>query len=462
MKNAMDSISSDTIAALATPAGMSGVAIVRISGSDAYRIADSILGLSPPPSSRSERTFAYTTLISPRNGVVVDQVIALFFRAPKSYTCEDVIEIQGHGGRASAERLLICCLEAGARLAESGEFTKRAFLNGRIDLLQAESIGDLIRAESDRAAGAAIEQLKGSLSRTFNSIYSDIVSLHADATVLLDFSEDEVPQGILASLPLRIHEIAERAELLLEGWHEGHMLREGVDVVITGRPNVGKSSLLNALLGIDRAIVSHTPGTTRDTIEELLLLEGIPVRITDTAGLRDSVCPIESEGIERARRRMESAHINIHILEANSAVSADELDIISSLPEQSSMLFLNKSDLGCIYSPENNPFALPVIVGSLKERRGIKEIEKALKELICCTPGERMPHAVISERHRNILLSVLKNLRSAEVILTDSPDDLVLAADCLADSLSGVAEILGKNYTSDLLDKIFSGFCLGK
>ena len=450
----------DTIAALATAAGASGVAIVRISGPTAYAIADRLLPLTPPPSERPARTFSYGPLLNADTGEIVDQVIALFFRAPNSYTCEDVIEIQGHGGHAAAQRLLNSCIEAGARQAEPGEFTKRAFLNGRIDLIQAESIADLIRAESDRSAVAAIEQLRGRLSTKMSALYTQLLSLHADATALLDFDEDEVPQSILSAIPARMQQLQAECRQLLDTWREGILLREGVDVVITGRPNVGKSTLLNALLGSDRAIVSDAPGTTRDTIEESLLIDGIPVRLTDTAGLRDTTCSIESAGIERARQRMQSAHINLHVLDASQPIDSEEQAIIDALPSGATLLFFNKTDIGIATHP---PSPHLCIQGSLTHQQGIEALTKGLKELICGSSNAAAPpHAVISERHREALSKVMTHLTEAEQILRQTPDELLLAADHLQRALALIAHLLGKEYSSDLLDRIFSGFCLGK
>jgi len=289
----------DTIAAIATAPGEGAIAIVRLTGPASHAIADHIFkGKGAPPSRRPGQSFLHGSIIS-TNGMA-DEVILLIYRAPHSYTREDAIEIQGHGGFAAAKRILRAVLEAGARMAEPGEFTKRAFLSGRIDLLQAEAVLDLIRARSDRAADAALEQLTGSLSKDFDELYDHTLALAANLEATLDFSEDELPESVMLDVITRRHDVESEFKSLLDSWDEGHLLREGALVVISGKPNVGKSTLLNALVGKDRAIVNPMAGTTRDTIEEQLVISGFMVRIIDTAGLRESPCEIEKEGVSRA------------------------------------------------------------------------------------------------------------------------------------------------------------------
>ena len=449
----------DTIAALATAAGAAGIAIVRLSGPDAYGIADRLLATSPLPSQRSAGSFVHAPLRDAANDEIVDDVIALFFRAPNSYTREDVVEIQGHGGRAAAQRLLTAVTTAGARLAEPGEFTKRAFLNGRIDLLQAEAVADLIRAESDRAAASAHEQLTGSLTRSVDGLYEQLLTVHADVTALLDFSEDEVPQSIITAIPERIRACQASIERLMTTRHEGRLLREGADVVITGRPNVGKSTLLNALLGSERAIVSSTPGTTRDTIEDALLLDGIPVRLTDTAGLRDTSCSIEAAGIQRAMARMEAAHFNVHVADATQSMNTEEANIVDSLPLGSTLLVLNKADVG---ESIHTDLQHTTIVTSLSEDPAATHVREALRKMIAGSRTDTSHHAVISERHYTLLAAAGQHVSEAITLAEANIEELLLVANELNSALRSIAAIIGRNYSEELLDSVFSGFCLGK
>jgi tRNA modification GTPase len=308
----------DTITAIATPPGEGGVGVVRISGPDVWSIADVIFKAldQVPVSKRAHGTFAYGKVVEP-DGTEIDTGLALVMRAPKSYTCEDVVEIQGHGGAVGMRRILRLALEAGARMAEPGEFTKRAFLNGRIDLVQAEGIFDLIRARSDRAASAALEQMEGRLSTVFDGVYEAFLEVAANLETTLDFVEDELPDDVFAGIAELMDQTFEQLEELLDTWDEGRLLREGARVVILGRPNAGKSTLLNALLGFDRAIVSSTAGTTRDTIEEGFVLNGIPLRVIDTAGLRETDCEIEAEGVRRAEAHGAEANLAIYLVDAS-------------------------------------------------------------------------------------------------------------------------------------------------
>ncbi len=282
-------ILNDTIAAISTAAGEGGISVIRISGPDTYRIADDIFaGSGPPPSRREPFTFAYGH-VTDVGGRMIDEVLMLFMRAPRSYTREDMVEIHGHGGGIQSRQLLRRVLEAGARSAEPGEFTRRAFLHGRIDLTQAEAVLDLIRARSDRAAGAAIDQLGGFITKRVTNIYDNAMSVAGDLEATMDFPEDELPEAVMADIRQRLDGVDRDMAELLSTWGEGRVLREGVLAVIAGKPNVGKSTLLNALLGSERAIVSDVPGTTRDHIEEVWILDGIPIRLVDTAGLSRKV-----------------------------------------------------------------------------------------------------------------------------------------------------------------------------
>jgi tRNA modification GTPase len=456
-------LETDTIAAISTAPGQAGIAIIRMSGPDSFRIADAVFDGRRKPSALPGSAFAHGSI---RNGsaesAAVDEVILLGYRAPRSYTREDVVEIQGHGGQTCAARILAQLVSRGARPAEPGEFTKRAFLNGRIDLLQAEAVADLISARSDRAAVAAMDQLSGALSTACNVIYDDIVTAAADLEASFDFVEDELPETAMSQLLSLVSGCAERLQGLLEGWEAGRLVREGALVVITGRPNAGKSTLMNTLLGMDRAIVAAVPGTTRDTIEESIAIEGIAVRLMDTAGLRETDCEVEQEGVRRAMAATETADIRLHVVDISVELHAEGADYIQRLNRQNTILVLNKCDLTPKLDTELIPIGLTCLRTSLTGSAELGELKKAMIGKLISTES-RPPGAVISERHRALVQSSLNELNGALEHLRDRPgEDPVLAAQGLRQALEFLGRITGREYSQELLDSIFSRFCIGK
>ncbi len=453
----------DTIAAIATPPGEGGVGIVRISGPDVWRIADrcfkALDGVAV--SARAHGTFAYGRVVD-SEGAEIDTGLALVMRAPRSYTREDVVEIQGHGGAVGMRRILRRCLDAGARMAEPGEFTKRAFLNGRIDLVQAEGIFDLIRARSDRAAIAAMEQMEGKLSREFNAIYDAFLDVAANLETTLDFVEDELPDDVFSGIADLLDRTFRNLDELLDTWDEGRLLREGARVVILGRPNAGKSTLLNALLGFERAIVSNTAGTTRDTIEESFVLDGIPLRIIDTAGLRQTDCEIEAEGIRRAEAHSLEAHLSIYLIDASQPLHEEDRNRLEKLDPERSIIVLNKVDLG--NESRITDHESRIVEASLLSGTGIRELKKAMAAAL--EKGADMaaaPHAVISERHRNLLIKSHAEAKQArEYLNRNVEENAVLAAEHLRSALEFLGQVTGRTYHDELLDNIFSRFCIGK
>ncbi|MDF7825620.1 tRNA uridine-5-carboxymethylaminomethyl(34) synthesis GTPase MnmE [Pontiellaceae bacterium B12227] len=454
----------DTIAAIATPPGEGGVGIVRISGPNVWEITDALFQPldKTPVSVREHGTFAYGK-VTDREGEEIDTGLALIMRAPKSYTREDVVEIQGHGGAVGMRRILRRCLEAGARMAEPGEFTKRAFLNGRIDLLQAEGIFDLIRARSDRAASAALEQMEGKLSAQFNGIYEAFLEVAANLETTLDFVEDELPDDVFSGIADLLDRTFQSLDKLLDTWDEGRLLREGARVVILGRPNAGKSTLLNALLGFDRAIVSSTAGTTRDTIEEGFVLDGIPLRIIDTAGLRETDCDIEAEGIRRAEAHSEEAHLSVYLIDASQPLHEEDRVRLEKLDPAKSVVLLNKVDLGNQFS--SFKFQVSSFVeASLVSGDGVEDLKRAMAEAL--EKGADLqapPHAVISERHRHLLIQSHTEAKQARAFLNRNVEEnAVLAAEHLRSALEHLGQVTGRQYHEELLDNIFSRFCIGK
>lgn len=457
----------DTVAAIATAPGEAGISIVRISGPATYTIADQIFrSRGAPPSKRRPFTFAYGHIVD-AGGYTIDDVLLLFMRAPRSYTGEDQIEIHGHGGAVASQRILRRALEAGARLAGPGEFTRRAFLNGRLDLVQAEAVLDLIKARSERAAKAAVEQLSGSISTALHEIYDEAIAAHADLEATMDFPEDELPEAVMDDILRRIGEIKNRTDRLLATWSEGRMLREGALVVIAGRPNVGKSTLMNALLGQNRAIVSDIPGTTRDTIEEGYVLNGIPLRLVDTAGLRDTECLVEREGIRRSHDHLQKADVTIYMLDASTGITAEDDDNLRRLSPGSTLLIWNKIDLPSaatasstsVSSTFNHQLRL-----SLRDGQAVSIIRNHLSEVIGGSYREGADQqAVISERHRSILSGFRDQIEKAKALVAMRQEDRIpLASAHLRDGLETLGTATGRVYHQELLNSIFSRFCIGK
>lgn len=454
----------DIIAAIVTAPGEAGVAIVRLSGGGAIELADSLFRPSTQrrlinsPGGR----FLHGSVIN-REGREIDEVLALVMRAPHSYTGEDTVEFQGHGGHQSARRILHRCLEAGCRSAGPGEYTQRAFLNGKIDLLQAEAVLDLIKARSERAASAAIEQLEGGLSCSIGEVYEYIITLAADVEATLDFVEEELPETVMDQLHQRSTQAHEQLRQLLSTWEEGQLLREGALVVIAGKPNAGKSTLLNRLLQRDRAIVSDTPGTTRDSIEETLILSGIPVRLVDTAGLRESEDHIEMAGVGRTKTLLEDADLVLYLIDSEELVSFTHCPFLESIRSGKVLVLGSKSDQ---VLPKNRraPDELTPLYLSNQTGEGIQELQQILVQRLSHDADlEARPHAVISERHRQFLEISEQELRLAiQQIEQGLEESVVPAVSHLRAALDPLSTLTGKEYTESLLDNIFSRFCVGK
>ena len=455
---------SDTIAAIATAPGEGAISIVRVSGPETYALADLLFRCPLPlPSARPSGTFAYGTVVNPATGEVLDEAITLFFRAPHSYTGEHSIEIQCHGGSQVAQRILQALRSAGARQAEPGEFTKRAFLNDKLNLTQAEAVLDLIHARSERAARLATSQLEDALGLRIQKLYEALLTASADIEAMLDFPDDELPQSVPAELTQRLTSISTEIQALLDTWKEGHILREGARIVIAGAPNVGKSTLLNRLAGRDRSIVSPHPGTTRDTIEESLVLRGYPIQVIDTAGLREAPCEIEQEGIRRTLKALSQADLCLCLVDASKPLSTEELNFISSQNHKKILVILNKSDLGIQVSPGDlsNCLSIPF---SLKNAPSLDPmIDQILSILMDAPAGDSHECLAISARHNSSLSIALDDVKSSIACMESGNEAQFLPAATHARSaLEHISEILGKNFTEEMLDTIFSRFCVGK
>lgn len=451
----------DTIAAISTAQGPAGIAIVRVSGSGAFSIAAKVAGAKAIAAATGHDAHFpcahFAHFRNPATGTVVDEGVLLLFKAPHSYTGEDVAEFQGHGGRLPSSSLLAAIIAAGARQANAGEFTQRAFLNGKIDLVRAEAVMDFIGAASARAAASAREQLSGALSAKLSAIYSAVISVESDVEHLLDFDEGEIDDSFYQSAHFRVVSTLHDVESLLATWRTGSLLRDGAMVVICGRPNAGKSSLMNALLGRNRAIVSPQAGTTRDSIEEPFSIHGIPVRLVDTAGLRIASGDIEAEGIARAKALIERADVAIEVIDA---ANPDAAALATAALAGNRIPALNKIDT----IPSNSdvlhiPGIIPI---SAKNGDGLNSLIDAVALKLDAAPAEESEIAV-SERHRQCLDLAHRHLEDASLALS-MPDGsrLVEAASSLAIAAQSIGAITGKSWSNDLLDSIFGKFCVGK
>jgi tRNA modification GTPase len=453
----------DTIAAIATPLGEGGLAIIRLSGAQALAIAERCFvprgRPAQKPTQAASHTIHYGHVI--RGGEVVDEVLLSVMRAPRTFTREHVVEIACHGGLLPARLVLAAVLDQGARLAGPGEFTQRAFLNGRLDLAQAEAVADVIHARTELALAAANEQLAGKLSQRIRQLRDQMLQALAQVEAHLDFPDEDITPDTQEQLIARLEQAAQFMEELLRTANEGQILRRGVRAAIVGRPNVGKSSLLNQLLGRDRAIVSPFPGTTRDTIEETANIRGIPVVFIDTAGLRHATDEIESEGIRRSRAALASAELILHVLDASLPWDPADADCLAEFAAKKRILVRNKMDLpGRLQLPLDSPdLRLDV---SCATGQGLEALKDAIKALVWS--GEisaAMLEVMINARHQDALRRALAATgRTLEALRQDHTLDLV-ALD-LRTAVNAVGEIVGQTATEDLLDAIFSQFCIGK
>lgn len=438
----------DTIAALATPFGSGAVALIRMSGPRAVEIAGSVFrGRRPLAEVPSGRVVQGRV---ERDGAVIDEVLLTVFRAPRSYTGEDVVEISGHGGVIVAQSVLHALLAAGARMAAPGEFTQRAFLNGKMDLTQAEAVMDLINARGEAAARAAAGQLEGRLGCVVERLREEMLTALAHLEAFIDFPEEGIDPESGRALLQRVDDLAAAVMRLLATADEGRMLREGVRLVIHGEPNAGKSSLLNLLVGYDRAMVSEIPGTTRDTIEENLTLRGIPFRVVDTAGLRDSDDPLEIEGMRRTRRNLEQADVRVHVIDAAALSGAP-------VPGEKEVLVLNKIDLRPDCAAPSGAVAMCCLDG-----RGLDALVEAIIARTDLSALDRFEETVaVNARHQQCLRTAADYLEATRHSLErgDAPE---LTALELRSALAAIGEITGVIDTEEVLGKIFSTFCIGK
>lgn len=452
----------DTICAVSTPPGNGGIGIIRVSGKDAVSIASRVFR------SRSERkieseashTLHYGHIMDPATKETVDEVLVSVMRSPATYTREDVVEINCHGGMMPLWRTVALLIAGGARQAEPGEFTKRAFLNGRIDLAQAEAVMDIIRSRTELSHRAANEQMLGGLSSEVGALREQLISLLASVEAGIDFPEEDIQTATGRPLEEETARILTGIDALLSSVAYGRILRDGLATAIVGRPNVGKSSLLNALLKQDRAIVTEIPGTTRDVLEECLNVSGIPLKILDTAGIRHTHDRIEQEGVRRSLAAIGSADIVLVVLDGSEALSDEDKRVLLEVKEKKAVAVINKSDLP--RSMEKLEWPQVQVTVSCRTGAGLDDLRQSILEMVKQGTVMAQEHAwAVNQRHKTALEQTKESLKRALGSVSSGLSPEFIALD-LRGALDSIGLIIGATYTEDILERIFNDFCIGK
>ena len=454
-----------TIASISTAPGIGGIGIVRISGENTFKIIEKIF-IPKTQSSIDEikgYTLKYGNIIE--NGNIIDEVLVSYFKAPKSYTTENMCEINSHGGNIIVKKILELCLKNGADLAEPGEFTKRAFLNGRIDLAQAESVIDVINAKSDREVQSGIKQLEGYLSKEIKSIKKEILDVLVNAEVSIDYPEYDIPEVQEKEIREMIENVKSKLEKLEKSFNNGKIIKDGIKTAIIGKPNSGKSSLLNAILKEERAIVTDIAGTTRDTIEEFVNINGIPLKLVDTAGIRETSDEVEKIGVKKSIKQAEEADLIIAIFDASKELTQEDLEILKLIERKESIILLNKVDLKTIITEKDERLknsSANILKISALNKIGIEDLYNKISEMFNLNKIKFDNEILITNiRHKNIISKALENIRKVEESLNNNmPIDIITIY--IKEILENLSEITGEAVTEDVINEIFSKFCLGK
>ncbi len=456
----------DTITAISTPIGEGGIGIVRLSGPDAVKIAGKIFVSQDGrrPSKFKSHLLYYGHIVDAKRGKI-DEVLLTAMKAPRTYTKEDVVEINCHGGIVALRKVLELIVKGGARLAEPGEFTKRAFLNGRLDLSQAEAVLDVIRAKTDAGLRASLNQLEGSLSKEIKLVRKEIMEVCADIEATMDFPEEDITPKTKKAWLHALKDARKKLERLLSTYHDGAILKEGIVAVICGRPNVGKSSLLNLLLRKNKAIVTHIPGTTRDPIEETASIRGVPIRLVDTAGIRKEKDIIEKEGIKRSHLYLSRADLLLWVLDGSEKLKKEDKEIFRRIKGRSIIALINKCDLKVRLDAKNIKESVgpeDVLKISCLNKIGIDKLEEKIYNKVWSGKVHSSDEVLVtSVRHKQAMEEALEALSGAERDISKDLSLEVLASD-LRENAYSLAKITGEEYTDDLLNMIFSKFCIGK
>lgn len=450
-----------TIVAISTAPGIGGIGIIRMSGENSFEILNKIFVTNDKPI--AGYTMKYGKIVDEKN-VIIDEVLVSYFVAPNSYTRENVCEINSHGGMVVMKKILELCLKNGAILAEPGEFTKRAFLSGRIDLSQAEAVIDIINSKTDKEAKASINQLEGNLSLEIKNIRKDLISMMADIEASIDYPEYDVEEVTTNKVKEVLIKEKDRLIKLEKSFDNGKILKDGINTAIIGRPNAGKSSLLNIMLNEERAIVTSVEGTTRDTIEEYISINGIPLKIIDTAGIREANDEVEKIGVEKAKKIAKESDLIIGIFDISRKMNKEDYEILDILKNKNSIIVLNKIDLD-----ENNvdmekvkEINKPIVQISTKTREGIENLYKEIENIIETKEISSDNEIIVTNtRHKSLIIKAMDSVdKSLETIENKMPIDIIVVY--VKDILENLGEITGETVTEDIIKEIFSKFCLGK
>lgn len=452
----------DTIAAISTPKGEGGIAIIRISGDKSFEILDKIFVKKNPNANLGFYKLNYGFIKDGEK--TVDEVMAVRLKAPKSYTCEDIVEINCHGGTLVSEKVLELVLRNGARHAESGEFTKRAFMNGRIDLSQAEAVMDIIQGKTEKSVSLSLDQLRGDLRDKVNHFKKALLDITAHVNVVLDYPEEGIDDPLPAELRNNLEKVYEEANRLIDSYDTGKKIKEGIKTVIVGKPNVGKSTLLNALLHEERAIVTHVAGTTRDVIEEIINIKGVPLVLVDTAGIRKTDDIVENIGVEKSKQFIGKADLVLLVLDASKELENEDIEVINQIKENKKkvIVLLNKIDLNKKINLAGHNLENIVEI-SAKDNIGIEDMQEKIYSYIVEEDVENSSEKLIitNIRHKTALEKTKDAIKNIfETIDMGLPMDLISVD--LKEALDSLSEITGEISSEDILDHVFGNFCVGK